>query len=45
MVDVHYFECEVPGTPIPVQVWDASQVRVANVKTCSLCGVDEFFNG
>jgi len=45
MVDVQYFDCVVPGSPFPVQVWDASQVRVANVQTCSECGVDAFFNG
>jgi len=45
MVDVRYFDCEVPGSPFSVQVWDASQVRVANVKTCSEVGVDASFNG
>jgi len=45
LVDVHYFECQVPGSPFPVQVWDASQVRVANVRKCIECGVDAFFNG
>jgi len=44
-IEVQYFECCVPGSPFQVQVWDASQVRVANVTTCSLCGVDAFFNG
>jgi len=45
MIAVQYFECEIPCSPLPVQVWDVSQVRVANVKTCSEAGVDAFFNG
>lgn len=43
-VDVHYFECVVPGSPFPVHVWDASQVRVSNVNKCGECGVEAFFH-
>jgi len=45
LVEVRYFECEVPGSPFQVQVWDASQVRVANVKSCIEACVETFFNG
>jgi len=45
MINIQYFECEVPGSPFPVQVWDASQVRVANVTKCHECGVNESFHG
>jgi len=44
MITVKYFDCEVPESPYSVQVWDSSQVRVANVKECGECGVDAFFN-
>jgi len=44
-IDIHYFECQIPCSPFSVQVWDASQVRIANVKQCGECGVEAFFNG
>jgi len=44
MICIRYFDCELPDSPFSVQVWDASQVHVANVQECGECGVDASFN-